>query len=129
MKEKIETHQQRKIFSNVLNDNGFLFGGEALKWMDEVAYLTASQLTSQKLVTVSVEKVKFICQIPPGSEVDVVGRYGKHSFVKLFIEVNIYVKNKNTNSWESAIEGTFIMAAIDDKNKPQTLNFLDNLSL
>lgn len=119
--EEIEIHQQRKIFYNVLNDNGFLFGGEALKWMDEVAYLTASQLTSQKLVTVSVDKVKFICQIPPGSEVDIRGKYLKHSFVKLFIAIDILVRNKMDNSWETAIEGIFILAPINDDNKPEIL--------
>jgi acyl-CoA hydrolase len=39
-----ETHQFRMIFNNSLNDNGNLFGRQAMKWMDEVAYITAIRL-------------------------------------------------------------------------------------
>ena len=43
MEERIiqsETRQFKAIFPNTLNANETLFGGQAMKWMDEVAYIT-----------------------------------------------------------------------------------------
>lgn len=52
MEERIiqsETRQFKAIFPNTLNANETLFGGQAMKWMDEVAYITATRFTRQKM--------------------------------------------------------------------------------
>ena len=43
------TRQFKAIFPNTLNANETLFGGEAMKWMDEVAYITATRFTRQRM--------------------------------------------------------------------------------
>jgi len=63
---KSETNQFKIIFPNFLNDNGNLFGGIAMHWMDEVAYMTAIRFSKKKMVTVSCEKVKFLLPINSG---------------------------------------------------------------
>ncbi len=50
-----------------LNDYGFLFGGNLLKWVDEIAYIRVSlDLPEQKFVTVGLEEVAFRHQIVKG---------------------------------------------------------------
>jgi len=60
--------QHRKIvLPEFLNDQGFLFGGNLLKWVDESAYITASlDFPDNRLVTVSLSEVNFNHPIQPG---------------------------------------------------------------
>ena len=63
MEERIiqsETRQFKAIFPNTLNANETLFGGQAMKWMDEVAYITATRFTRQKMFTVNTENIYFL---------------------------------------------------------------------
>ena len=60
MNERIqsaETKQTRVIFPSTLNTQDSLFGGNIMKWMDEVAYITAVRYEREKMVTVSVEGI------------------------------------------------------------------------
>ena len=48
------------ILPEFLNEQGVLFGGYLLKWIDEVAYITASlDLPGNRFVTVSLDNVVF----------------------------------------------------------------------
>jgi acyl-CoA hydrolase len=106
------------IFSEALNDNEILFGGLAMKWMDEVAYITAVRYTRMKVVTVSVDKMKFLQAIKPGSMIEIIGRVVKAGNVKIEIQVNIFVETSNSDFREKAVEATFTFAAINDDYKP-----------
>jgi acyl-CoA hydrolase len=113
-----ETHQFRMIFSEALNDNEVLFGGLAMKWMDEVAYITALRYTRMKVVTVSVDNLKFLQAIKPGSMIEIIGRVVKAGTIKIEIQVNIFVETSNSDLREKAVEASFTFAAINDDYKP-----------
>jgi acyl-CoA hydrolase len=50
-----------------LNDYGFLFGGNILKWVDEIAYIRVSlDLPERKFVTIGLDEVTFRHQIQKG---------------------------------------------------------------
>lgn len=50
-----------------LNDQGSLFGGYLLKWLDEFAYITASiDFPGHRFVTIALENVEFKHQIACG---------------------------------------------------------------
>jgi acyl-CoA hydrolase len=53
--------QHRKIVQpEFLNDQGFLFGGNLLKWVDESAYVTASlEFPGNRFVTIALDEVVF----------------------------------------------------------------------
>ena len=79
MNERIqsaETKQTRLIFPSTLNTQDSLFGGNVMKWMDEVAYITAVRYEREKMVTVSVDKIKFQKSVCCGSIIEVVLRIG-----------------------------------------------------
>ena len=46
------TKQYRVVFPKHLNSNGTFFGGEAMQWLDEVAFITATRFTRQRMITV-----------------------------------------------------------------------------
>ena len=60
--------QHRKIVQpEYLNDQGFLFGGNLLKWVDEYAYITASlDYPGNRFVTISLDEVNFKHPVHPG---------------------------------------------------------------
>ena len=118
-----ETRQFKAIFPNTLNANETLFGGQAMQWMDEVAYITATRFTRQRMFTVNTENIKFLKAVNPDSIVEVVGRVEKAEAVKLKVKVEIYVEEMYGNGREKAIEGVFVFAALDQNRKPIRIDY------
>ena len=113
-----ETKQARNVFPGDLNDHGTLFGGKAMQWMDEVAYITATRFTRMKMVTVKVENINFLKPIHSGLIVEIIGRVIKCSRARLFIEVKILTEEKYIRKKEMATEARFVFAAINKENRP-----------
>jgi acyl-CoA hydrolase len=118
---KTRTSQSRAIFPAHLNDNNALFGGLAMEWMDEVAYITASRFTRKRMVTVSVEKLVFLKPVKLGDFIEITGNVVKSGNVKLKVEVNITRENFDTGEMQTAITGIFVMAGVDEKGNPVRL--------
>ncbi|NTW26678.1 MAG: acyl-CoA thioesterase [Lentimicrobium sp.] len=124
MKERIaksETRHVRIVFPNTLNDHETLFGGEALKWMDEVAYITAIRFLRRRIVTVSAENIRFICPIEADSIVEVKGTVSKIGRVKLEIKVEVTMEDMLSEKKEKAIEAIFVFVAVNEKQNPVRL--------
>jgi acyl-CoA hydrolase len=121
---KSETRQVKVVFKNLINDHNTLFGGIALQWMDEVAYITATRFCRKKVVTSSTGKISFKKPIPYGTIVEITGQIAKVGAVKLEINVQIFTEEKYSDLREMAVEGNFIFAAIDNKNRPIKLEAL-----
>ncbi|MFZ4564755.1 MAG: acyl-CoA thioesterase [Bacteroidales bacterium] len=116
-----EVRQDRFVFHEYINDHGNLFGGNAMKWMDEVAYIAAKQLTRQRMVTVSAERVKFLLSIPLGSIVKVLAKIHSVGPVKLVIMTEIWLEVNQEPYLIKAVEAKFIFASIDDAGNPVRL--------
>ena len=121
--EKSITRQFKAIFPGMLNANKTLFGGEVLKWMDEVAYITATRFTHERMFTVNTEKIKFLKAVYPDTIVEIVGRVEKVKMIRVFVKVEIYAEEMYGINREKVIEGTFVFAALDENNKPKQLKF------
>ena len=116
-----EVRQERFVFHEFVNDHGNLFGGNALKWMDEVAYIAATRYSRQRMVTVSVERVKYLLAIPLGSIVKVKAEILSAGPSKLVINTEIWLDVNKEPCCLKAVEGKFIFAAVDDAGKPVRL--------
>ena len=118
---QFEACQDRLVFHEFVNDQGNLFGGHAMKWMDEVAYIAATRYTGQRVVTVSVERVKYLLAIPLGSIVKVQAEILSAGSVRLVINTEIWLDANKDSGSVKAIEGKFIFAAVDDAGNPVRL--------
>ncbi len=126
MEEQIkssETRQFKAIFPNTLNANETLFGGQALQWMDEVAYITATRFTRQKMFTVNTENISFLKAVSPDSIVEVVGRIEKIGSVKIKVKVEIFTEEMYGYNRFKAIEGVFVFAALDEQRRPVRIDY------
>lgn len=125
MEEQIrlsETRQFKAIFPNTLNANDTLFGGQAMQWMDEVAYITATRFTRQRMFTVNTENIKFLKAVNPDSIVEVVGRIEKVGAVKLKVKVELFVEEMYGLGRDKAIEGVFVFASLDENKRPKKID-------
>ena len=114
---KSQTKQVRVVFKSTTNDYNTLFGGFAMKWMDEVAYITATRFIRKKVVTISTGGIKFNKPIPYGAIVELIGTVAKVGNVRLEIKVEVYTEQMYTGERQKAFEGSFFFAAVDENHK------------
>lgn len=120
LEEKIkhsETRIFKAVFPNTTNHYDTLFGGTAMQLMDEVAFITATRFSRQRMVTVSSDRIDFKKPIPAGTIIELVGRVTYLGNTSLKIRVDIYIEQMYEDKREKAITGEFTFVAIDaDKN-------------
>lgn len=116
--EQSHTSVVKAIFPNTTNHYDTLFGGTALQWMDEVAFITATRYSRMKMVTVSSDKIDFNQPIPAGTIVELKGKVVEVGRTSLKVKVDIFVEEMYNDKREMAISGTFTFVAIDENKKP-----------
>jgi acyl-CoA hydrolase len=113
-----ETRIFKAVFPNTTNHYDTLFGGSAMHLMDEVAFITATRFSRQKMVTVSSDKIDFKKPIPAGTIVEVVGRVVDVGRTSLKVRIEVYIEEMYAEGRDMAITGMFTMVAVDDHKKP-----------
>jgi len=116
-----KTQQFKVVFPKHLNPNGTFFGGEAMQWMDEVAFITATRYTRQRMITVKIENVRFLKPILPNTILEITGRIVKTGNVKIFIKVEVFSEDMFSPNREKTIEADFVFAACNDDLSPVPL--------
>lgn len=116
--QKSETRIFKAVFPNTTNHYDTLFGGTAMQLMDEVAFITATRFSRQKMVTVSSERIDFNKPIPAGTIVELIGKVCRLGKSSLDVKVEIYVEEMYSQHREKAIDGLFTFVAIDENKKP-----------
>jgi len=111
--EKSRTIITKAIFPGTTNHYDTLFGGTALMWMDEVAFICATRFTRKKVVTVSSSKIDFTKAIPSGNIVELVAQVTKVGTRSLVVHTTIYTEAMYDNTKELAVEGDFVFVTIE----------------
>jgi acyl-CoA hydrolase len=121
IEEKIklaETRIFKAVFPNTTNHYDTLFGGTAMHLMDEVAFITATRFSRQKMVTVSSDRIDFKRPIPAGTIIELVGTISHLGNTSLKVKVEIYIEEMYSDVREKAVTGEFSFVAMDDNRKP-----------
>ena len=113
-----ETRITKAVFPNTTNHYATLFGGTALQWMDEAAFITATRFSRQKTVTVCSDRIDFKTPIPAGTFVELVGQVVKVGNTSLQVRVTVYLEQMYDESRKKAIEGLFTFVAVDENMQP-----------
>lgn len=120
-KERIATAETRifkAVFPNTTNHYDTLFGGTAMQYMDEVAFITATRFSRQRMVTVSSDRIDFTKPIPAGTIVELVGTVIHLGRTSLKVKVDIFIEEMYSYSREKAVSGVFTFVAIDEYKNP-----------
>jgi len=116
------TTMTRIVLPSMLNDRQILFGGNILKWMDEVAYITATRLLKQGVVTISVGNISFIKPFGLGDIIELNGNVTKIGSVKVEVSVMAYRESTETGLKVKAACAKFCFAAVDELNVPKRID-------
>jgi acyl-CoA hydrolase len=116
--EQSRTRITKLVFPHATNPIGTLYGGTALQWMDEVAFLTATRFARCQVVTVSMDRVDFKVPIPQGAIVELVGEVSRIGSTSVTVTVSILIEDPEVGSQKLAIEGHLVMVAVDDRMEP-----------
>ncbi len=115
---KAKTSIVRAVFPGTTNHYDTLFGGITLKWMDEIAFITATRFGRKKFVTVSTDRIDFNMPIPGGHFVELVGEISKVGNSSLVVDVSLYLEEMYSEEKQLAVKGSFTLVAIDEKRRP-----------
>ena len=107
----------KAVFPNTTNHYDTLFGGTAMQFMDEVAFITATRYSRQKMVTVSSDRIDFKRPIPHGTIIELVGKVTYLGTTSLKVRVDIFVEEMYSTQKDKAVTGEFTFVAIDENKK------------
>ena len=116
-----ETRIVEMVFPNHRNHYGTLFGGDALRLMDMVAFVTASRRARCPVVTASSERIDFHVSVRQGQLAEVVGRVTATGRTSLTVEVELWAEDLLTGKRELCTKGSFILVAVDEHGRPAAI--------
>ena len=102
----------KTVFPFTTNHHNTLFGGEALAWMDEAAFIAATRFCRKPLVTVCSDRVDFKVSIPAGTILELVARVAHVGRTSIKIQVDIFVEHMYNDDQHKAISGSFTFVLI-----------------
>src|ERR1700744_247420 len=87
-----ETRIFKAVFPHATNHYDTLFGGTAMSLMDEVAFITATRFSRNRMVTVSSDRIDFNRPIPGGTIIELIGRVAHVGNTSLKVNVEIWIE-------------------------------------
>ena len=112
------TRVTKTVFPGRTNHHNTLFGGEALAWMDEAAFIAATRFCRKPLVTVCSDRVDFKESSPAGTILELVARVAHVGRTSIKVQVDIFVEHMYDDNQHKAISGSFTFVALDENRKP-----------
>jgi len=109
------TRTFKAVFPGETNHYDTLFGGTALQWMDEVAFIAATRFSREKVVTVSSDKVNFKTPIPAGSLVELDAQIVRVGNTSIEVKVDVWKESMYQDERVLALSGSFVMVSIGKK--------------
>lgn len=122
-KSSSRTRVFKAVFPGETNHYDTLYGGLALNWMDEVAFIAATRFSRQRYVTVSSDRVNFTTPIPGGSLVELDAYVSKVGTSSLIVTVDTYCEDMYSDRRVKAMTGTFTFVAVDENRKSTPIKF------
>ena len=105
-----------------LNQYGFLFGGNLLKWVDEVSWIAASlDYPGCNFVTIGMDKVEFRRSVREGTILTFDVNKTKAGATSVQYEVAVSGKNIETGEEELIFSTNVTFVRIDEKGKKLAL--------
>ena len=105
-----------------LNHHGFLFGGQLLKWVDELAWLCASRsFPGATLVTVGMDKIQFRHRVVSGSILRFQIETERQGETSLTYSVDVYADAPGAHVENHVFNTLVSFVNVDDKGEKHPL--------
>ena len=101
------------------NEHGTLFGGEAMRFMDEAAAVAAIRYSRGSVVTAHVDAIDFHSPVPIGVFLEASSRVIAVGTTSMIVEVVLEAEDRHTAARTVTTSGRFVLVAIDAEGKPR----------
>lgn len=101
------------------NAAGDIFGGWVLSQMDLAGGIAAGQRASGRVVTVAVDKMKFIRPVHVGDVLCVYSSIGRIGTSSLEVNLEAWALRHRSGVREKVTKAMFTMVAVDDDGRPR----------
>jgi acyl-CoA hydrolase len=118
-RQLVETRMVYPIFPANANHYNTLFGGQAMAWMDQAAFICATRWCRSKVVTAHSSEIDFHHSMPVGTIVEVIARLIKVGRTSMNVHVEMWLEPMDRLERKLACQGEFVLVAIDDDNRPK----------
>jgi acyl-CoA hydrolase len=98
-----------------------LFGGEAMRFMDEAAAIAAIRYTRGSVVTAHADAVDFHHPVPMGALLEATARVVAVGRTSLIVEVRLEWESPRTAERTITTTGRFTLVAVDDQAHPRVI--------
>ncbi|MBT3059448.1 MAG: acyl-CoA thioesterase [gamma proteobacterium symbiont of Ctena orbiculata] len=116
----MENH--KLVIPQHLNQYGYLFGGNLLKWVDEYAWIAAvHDYPGRRFVTIGMDRVEFHRSVREGTILRFDIRQGRKGVTSLQYLVNVYASDPHSGSEESVFTTTITYVCLDDDGKKKQI--------
>lgn len=113
-----ETRMVYPIFPSSANHYDTLFGGQAMAWMDQAAFICATRWCRCKVVTAHSSAIDFHNAIPVGTIVELVAWVINVGRTSMTVKVQLWVEPMDSEERTLGCEGSFVLVAVDENNQP-----------
>jgi len=105
-----------------LNHHGYLFGGQLLKWVDELAWLAASRdYRGVKFVTIGMEQIHFRHPVVNGSILRFRIDYRQHTTTSVTYAVDVFADAPGAEREIHVFDNLVTFVSIDDRGEKTPL--------
>ena len=104
------------------NAGGAIFGGWTVSQMDLAGGTFVAQRAKGRVVTVSIDAMRFLRPITAGDEVSCYWTLQEEGETSLAVKIEVWVRDRTGSNPEKVTEGVFTYVALDDDGKPRSLN-------
>lgn len=103
------------------NERGTLFGGEAMRFMDEAAGVAAIRYARGLVVTAHVDAIDFHAPVPIGVYLEASARVVAVGRTSMTVEVVLESEDRRTAARTVTTTGRFVMVAVDAEGRPRSV--------
>lgn len=116
----------RLVQKEHLNHYGYLFGGQLLSWVDEIAWIAASlEYPGCEFVTVAMDKVEFAKSIHEGSILKFQIDKKKAGNTSVQYEVTVFAESIHTGFEDVAFTTNITFVCLNSEGKKRKLKLED----
>lgn len=122
----VETRIVEMVFPN---HYGTLFGGHALRLVDQAAFISASRYCRSTVVTACSERVDFHTPVHQGQLVELVARVIAVGKTSMKVEVKLFAEQLLSGRRQLCTRGRFVLVALDDRGRPAAVRKLQSAKI
>ncbi len=109
-----------------LSHQGYLFGGNMLKWIDEYTWLAAARdFPGYILVTRAMDKIEFTRRVRIGSILRFTITRIRQGGSSVTYDAKVYASNQVSQDEELVFSTNVVFVAVDENGKKTTLPVID----